>query len=139
MRHWLRRTLLATLALAAIPFQGCTLGCFTIAIPDFGSKSVQGVWLWRLSPETGLFERDVRFVFAAPVQQPGGEALDYQAAPADGSAPIPATTYVVRDPANPDHVTVQLVFSHADETSYYRASTYNGAGDSVLSTETMPL
>jgi len=139
MQSWLRRAVFGALVLAVVPLQGCTLGCFTIAIPDFVSKAVTGVWLWRLSPLTGLYERDVQLAFAPLTQLPDGERLDYQAAPSDGSPPMQMTTYVVRDPANPDQVTLRLLFSRIDEPGSYRASTYNGRGDSPLSSEMVPM
>ena len=139
MRSWLRGAVFGALVLAVVPLQGCTLGYLTIAIPDFVSKAVTGVWLWRLSPLTGLYERDVRLAFTPPTQQPDGEKLDYQAAPSDGSPPMQLTTYFVRDPANPDRVTLRLLFSRIDQPTRYRASTYNGNGDSPLSSEMLPM
>jgi hypothetical protein len=49
------------------------------------------------------------------------------------------TTYVVRDPANPDQVTLRLLFSRIGQPGSYRASTYNGKGDSSLSNEMLPM
>lgn len=139
MRRWLRRSALAAIAAVALCLQGCTVGCLTIEIPDFASKEVSGVWLWRLSPVTGLYERDTQFAFAAPVLAEDGERLDYQTAAVDGSPPLSLTAFVVRDPSNPDVVRLQLVFGRSDEPAYYRASTYNAAGDSPLSSEIVPM
>ncbi len=139
MRTRLRKIALATITVAALSLQGCTVGCFTIEIPDFASKAVSGVWLWRLSPVTGVYERDTQFVFGTPAPGEGGERLDYQAAPTDGSPPLSLTAYVLRDSSNPDEVRLQLLFSRADDPAYYRASTYNGAGDSPLSSEIVPM
>ncbi len=139
MRRWLRRTILGTLALAGTSLQGCSLGWFTISIPDFASKSVGGVWLWHLSAETGLWERDTQIAFGAPSLQADGEWLTYQAAPLDGSPTFPGWSQVVRSANNPDQVTLQLLFSRAEAAGTYRASTYNDAGDSPLSNESVAL
>jgi len=49
------------------------------------------------------------------------------------------TTYVVRDPASPDQVTLRLLFSRIDQPASYRASTYNGKGDSPLTSASLPM
>lgn len=134
----MRCRFLAVLALATLPFQGCSLGTITIAIPDFASKAVQGVWLWRATAATGVYEREVQFNFAGIQAGSAGDVLDYTLAAADGSPPIPVTTRLVRDAANPDRVTMQLVFSRGTAAAFYRASTYNQSGDSPLSTEILP-
>lgn len=139
MGRWLRYLALGLLILATVPVGGCTLALCTISIPDFSSKSVDGVWLWRLSATTGTYARDTRFVFADTVLQQAGEMMEYQSAAADGSKPISLTATLVRDPKNPDRVTLQLVFSRTEDAGYYRASTYNVNGDSPLSTEIVPL
>ena len=133
------RRLLPLLALASVVFQGCTLGTVTISIPDFASKSVQGVWLWRSTAFNGAYQREVQFSFGEFQPDAQGEALEYTASPADGSAPIPIPTYVVRDAANPDRVTVSLIFGRSEDAAFYRASTYNTSGDSPLSSEIVPL
>jgi hypothetical protein len=141
MDRWLKRLAFAALALAVIPLQGCSLSFVTIAIPDFSSKAVQGVWLWRLSDQTGLYEREAQFTFQAPVQGAQGEKLDYSVAPQGGSPLFGASTYVVRDEVNPDQVYLQLIYGR-DSTAtaaYYRASTYNQLGDSPLTAEIVPL
>jgi hypothetical protein len=135
----MRLRALAVLLLASLPIQGCVLGTVTISIPDFATKSVQGVWLWRSTSFNGVYEREVQFSFEELRPGAAGEALDYTAAPADGSPPVPITTYVVRDAANPDRVIVHLVFSRDEAVAFYRASTYNQSGDSPLSSEILPL
>ena len=139
MRRWLRHLALGALALAMLPLQGCELTLFTVSIPDFASKAVDGVWLWRLSPTTGLYERDTQFVFGDTVTTAKGEQLNYDAVATDDSAPFPVSTFLVRDPANPDRVTLKLLYSHPDTQGYYRASTFNVSGDSPLSSEILPL
>jgi len=139
MRRWLRRLALGALALTIIPLGGCQVALFTISIPDFASKAVDGVWLWRLSPATGVYQREMQFVFGNVIQKGGGESLDYDAQGTDGSSPLSMQAYVTRNPANPDQISVQLIFTRGDQPGYYRASTYNGVGDSPLSSESLPL
>jgi hypothetical protein len=138
MRRCLRRLALVALSLALLPLGGCTVALCTISIPDFGTKAVGGVWLWKLSAATGVYERDTLFLFGAMGRSDGAELLNYQAAPADGSTPLATTATLFREASNPDHVTLQLMFSRKDAAGYYRASTYNASGDSPLSTEILP-
>ncbi len=119
--------------LALLP--GCNLTYFTIDIPDFGSKSVQGVWLWRLSPQTGAYQRETQFAFG-PLQD---GVLDYTAIAADGTPPITISTHPGIDPENPARMVLRILYSRGDAPGYYRASTYNSSGDSPLSTEIVPL
>lgn len=139
MNRWLRRLVLGALVLLLVPAQGCSLALLTVTIPDFASKAVAGVWIWRLSPTTGAFERDTQFTFQGTRIAANGEILDYQATATSDGRTIPATAYVLRDPVNRDQVTLQLILSKVDETGYYRASTFNANGDSPLSLETLSL
>jgi hypothetical protein len=139
MRSWLRSLLLGALVVAAIPFGGCSLTYFTISIPDFSSKQVGGVWLWRLSTTTGLYARDTQFVLSPIVSGPTGEIIDYSVVMGGGTPPQGMTTQVARDKNNPDKVVLTLLFTQLDAPGYYRASTFNAAGDSPLSSEIVPL
>ncbi|CAG1001103.1 hypothetical protein MYXO_03020 [Myxococcaceae bacterium] len=134
-----RNALLALLVMGSLAFQGCTLSVVTIAIPDFGSKAIKGVWLWRSTSFNGVYEREVQFTFGGTAPTGSGEAVDYTMVPADGAPPIPVTTHLQRDPSNPDRVTVSLIFSRDEDVAFYRASTYNTSGDSPLTSEIVPL
>jgi hypothetical protein len=135
----LRRFACVALLLATLPFEGCQALSFTISIPDFTSKRVSGVWLWRWSTTNRVFQRDGQFLFGQPDPSPGGETLDYTLLPAGGGQALPFTAAVVREVANPDHVTLHLILSRTDSAGYYRASTFNAAGESPLSVEVLPL
>jgi len=111
----------------------------TISIPDFVSKQVSGVWLWVESPTTGLFERDAKLVFGQTHVGPNGESLDYVMTPTTGGQSMPFTANVSRDAANPDHVTLQLIFTRSEGAGYYRASSFNAAGESPLTDQILPL
>ena len=137
MRRWLHVVGLAALAL--LPLQGCSLSYFTIAIPDFESKAVQGVWLWRLSPTTGTYERDTQFVFVATEAVDGSELLTYSAVPGDGAPPVQISTYLTRDGQDPDRASLQLIYTRSSGTGSYRASSYNQLGDSPLTDEAIPM
>jgi len=139
MTSWLRRLALGSLVLSVLPLGGCQLECFTITIPDFASKAVQGVWLWRLSTATGAYERDTQFTFGPIEVAAAGDTVTYSTSPAGGSSPVSVTTYITRDPAQSDQVTVQLIYSRTADPGSYRASTYNTAGDSPLTSDTVSL
>jgi hypothetical protein len=118
---------------------GCQLTYFTISIPDFISKDVSGVWLWRQSPTTGLFVRDAQFVFQAVQDGPEGELLDYIATSSDGATSVPLSTGIVHDGEDTDRITLSLIFARTSEPGVFRASTYNAAGESPLTDEMVSL
>lgn len=125
------------LVFGPVSIGGCTAAAFTISIPDFVSKQVAGVWLWRWSPTTRTYQRDDQIVFGGREDGPTGEILDYVVAPVGGSAPLPFSTLLVRSPGNPDRVTLHLLFTRSQGPGSYRASTFNVTGDSPLSAEVL--
>ena len=130
---------ISALVLAALSLGGCQMVSFTISIPDFASKRVAGVWMWRWSTASGAFQRQDQLVFGEVDLDPTGESLDYVVTPVAGGQDLPFTAHVARDGANPDRVTLQLLFTRSQGTGYYRASTFNATGESPLSAEVLPL
>jgi hypothetical protein len=137
-RGKLRRAALAVLVAIALPvLTGCEIKMFTVEILGWDAYQVQGVWLWRYDQAAGRYQRDngIQFHRDQPTTQyqeqfpPGTELVLYTYA-GDGSE-MPAS--VQRDPNDPDRVTLQLWYLRFSEPGVFKASTYNAAGESVLS------
>ncbi|HYB12921.1 MAG TPA: hypothetical protein VEG67_05580 [Myxococcota bacterium] len=130
LRHALR---LAFLALS-LPVLGCdlALSSLTVEIPDFSSKQVEGIWVWRLSPQTNQYQRDTQIRFEGVTTLASGQTLTYATNTAGGVTNATFETGVVPDPADPDRVTVKLGFVRG-LPGVFKVTTYNAAGESPLS------
>lgn len=132
-------TLLAA-ALLLLAVQGCKWFEITVKIPDYDSRQVQGVWMWRKDSASGQWQRAGQIVFqpAAAAANPGDEALQYVVVQPDGFG-LPLRAPVQRDTAAPDRVTVRLWYARYLEPGEYRVSTYNESGESPLSPQSLDL
>ncbi len=133
MQKWTRVAARVLLAAALLPFFGCSLDFLTVRIPDFESKQVRGIWVWRRSEQTGQFVKDTQIVFGAIVKQTKGESLMYTTTygPLGERGSLP--TGVVRDPSNRNIVTLELGFLRRSPPGTFKVTTYNAIGDSPLS------
>ena len=137
----IRRTTRAALAaiLILLPFSlGCDYRPFGIAIAGFDEYQVQGINLWRRNAQTGQYERAHTIVLdraAAKWSNLQGEIVAFTTT--SGGIELPAE--IVRDPANPDLVTLRLVYFRVEQPGLFRASIYNAAGESPLSSEAITL
>ena len=123
-------------ALLCVPFAGCEITLLTIGIPDF--DHVDGIWLWRLSDATGQYERSGRIQFTPLEAGPQGEALGYRETCANGVVGIANQAWLSRSTGDPSTATVSLHYLSCEAPGgTYRASAYNGAGESVLSATTV--
>ncbi|HVP28122.1 MAG TPA: hypothetical protein VMW35_03050 [Myxococcota bacterium] len=118
---------------------GCDLQWVNVVIPDFGSKQVKGVWIWRLSEQTGQYVRDTEIVFETTANAGGHDILSYEttSGPLGERGTLP--TELVHDAQNPDQVTLQMGFMRLSAPGSFRVSTYNVAGDSPLSAASVQL
>jgi len=119
---------------------GCDLQWIRVTIPDFDSKGVTGVWVWRQSEQTGQFVRDTEIEIGdLVVAQNGLEIVSIvtTTGPLGERASLP--TGVERDAANPDRVTLSLGFTRLSAPGTFKVSTYNDVGDSPLSQESTQL
>jgi hypothetical protein len=120
----------------------CSLGCdyspLGIVIAGFDEFQVQGIDLWRRDEQTGQYEPAASIVFdraAAKWSNLQGEIVAFTTT--SGGIELPAE--VVRDPADPDRVTLRLVYFRVEEPGLYKASLYNAAGESALSSNAITL
>ena len=132
----------ALLLLAALPMllmlpaTGCNLQQFRIAITDFESADVTGIWMWR-EDAGGEFERNVEIQLGEPFVEGGVEMVEYTMIDAATQAEFQFAAPVVRDPANPDRAELDLFSLLWAEGGSYKASTYNEFGESPLSVQTL--
>jgi hypothetical protein len=126
LRHALRLALLTLV----LPLLACDPSWLTVKIPDFSSKKVEGIWIWRLSPQTNQYERDGLLLFESVTTLASGQILNYLSYSNAGDETL--TAGIVRDPANPDVVTLTLGFQRG-LPGVFKVSTFNAAGESPLS------
>ena len=132
MTRTLRRLALAILVLA-LPLGGCEFDVLLVAVPDFDSKQVQGLTLWRTA-SGGAVQRALDVGFLEPrVDEQGVEVIGYSYV-VDGE-PVEVWSQLHRDATNPDRVVLGFVALPVPEGDRYRISTFNTAGDSALSTQ----
>lgn len=135
-----RGAILLAMALLLLGVQGCKWFEITVRIPDFDSRQVKGVWMWRKDEATGQFERAGQIIFqpsTASGAVPTAE-LHYLVMQPDGVA-FPLRAPVERDKAAPDRVTVRLWYARYLDPGEYRVSTYNDSGESPLSPQSLDL
>jgi hypothetical protein len=137
----IRRTTRAALAaiLLLLPFSlGCDYAPFGIVIAGFDEYQVEGINLWRLDEQTGQYQPAGSIVFdrtAANWSNLQGEVIAFTTT--SGGVELPAE--VVRDPLNPDRVTLRLVYLRVENSGLYKATLYNAAGESALSAQPITL
>ncbi|HBZ68791.1 MAG TPA: hypothetical protein DEP35_03190 [Deltaproteobacteria bacterium] len=130
--HAFRLSLLALV----LPLLGCDLSWLQVEIPDFNSKQIEGVWIWRLSPQTNQYQRDTLVWFQGVTTQTSGEVLTYTSYAAQANVSL--TAAIGPDPASSDGVTVTLGFERG-LPGVFKVSTFNAAGESPLSAQSEAL
>jgi hypothetical protein len=140
MKRSIQRAAVLALAAIALCLGGCELKSLKIRIPDFDSKQVRGGWIYQLSENSREFEKMAHVAFVEPFDREGAEGLTYTVdgfVDAEGNQ-VHIETQVVRNPENPDQVTIQFWFP-CDQPIVIKVSTYNAIGESPLSDETLYL
>jgi len=135
------RALALSLALLSISvLGGCTLKELPIKLVGFGYGNVDGVWLWQLSPSDGHYVRTCRVSFSNSYYRQGVEYVSYTEYCLSGDANKgELEAQVVRSPSDPTSATLQLVITLPEALSTYRASSFNSAGESPLSSSSVQL
>ncbi|RIL06869.1 MAG: hypothetical protein DCC71_05225 [Proteobacteria bacterium] len=133
------RLAIAALTLLAVPLTGCETKRVVLELASFGTESVEGIWLWRLSEQSGVYERACRIPFGAIVAAGGGETLPYAQECNDGHAGLALESDVERAAEDPDTIRVALWYMRWEEPGTYKVSTYGADGESALSSTTLDL
>ncbi|MCG8591494.1 MAG: hypothetical protein MJE66_19540 [Proteobacteria bacterium] len=137
VQRTLRRSAVTLLLFAlTLPLFACE-GTERVAllIPGFEEQDVQGIWMWKLSDETGEYERfaEIRF---GEVQEYGAGVrwIEYTQSRVDGPLSLTFPAALLDDTGG---VQLELLLVLGDAPGLYKASSFNEAGESELSTQTL--
>ena len=136
MTRTLRRFAALAILTLALPLGGCDWDVLVVQVPDFDSKQVLGITLWRTTAQGAQRALDVELL-EPRLDEQGMELIGYSYL-ADGET-VEVWNQLHRDPANPDRVILGFVALPLPENVTYRISTFNAAGDSALSAQTFVL
>jgi hypothetical protein len=139
-----RSTSLSRVALAFVLLLlsfGCETRAVKMEIPAFGNGNVDGVWLWRRIEGTGKYKRACRFELDVPqLDQAGTEVLSYlQVCDTPGQAGMNLKATISRLPEDPSTIIVTMWYFRFDQPGQFKASAYNAAGESALSSASLSL
>jgi len=139
-RHWSRLVALLGL-LSCLPLFGCRWAeIVTVQIPDFDSSAVEGVWIWREAAAGGAFERNLHFrLDDTTYLRDGEEYVLYTLIEPSGESRWTLPARLERDPADQDRVKIRFLLLLVEGGGHFRASTYNAAGESALSAQTLDI
>jgi hypothetical protein len=127
IRHAVRLAFVAF----ALPIFGCGFAWLTVKIPDFNSKHIAGVWIWRLSPQINKYGRYSLIRFENVTTLPSGDVLNYTAISSQGHLLLSASLAHNTQ----DSVTVTLSFAEGSPPGTFKVSTFNASGESPLSAQ----
>ena len=139
-----RSTSLSRVALASVFLLlsfGCDTRADTMEIPGYGNGNVDGVWLWRLAEATGTYRRACRFELdATQLDATATEVLPYlQVCTTPGQIGLNLRATISRLPADPSTIVVTMWYFRYEAAGQFKASSYNAAGESALSSTTLSL
>lgn len=135
----LRGAVLA-LALLGLPFTtGCEMRTVQIQLPGYGDGAIDGIWLWKQI--SGTWTRVCRIDFTDRRITQQGETLSYVQNCINGKVRrgVVLPTPIARNPSAPSTITVELIYLRYEAAGTYRATAFNAAGESPLSTTSTTL
>ena len=133
------RSSLIALALCALSLVGCENKLVCLELTGLDAGNVGGIWLWRLSEQSGAYERTCRLVFGQTEFVGELEWLAYTQDCRDGSTGLKLWAPLQRSPANPETVTVELSYLRWEDPGTYKVSSYGLNGETALSESTLHL
>jgi len=108
-----------------------------IQLPSFDEAEIQGIWLWRLSEATQVFQPISEIRLGSRRIENGQELIEYELLePSGASSGITLSADVDRSGAAPQLALWVIRFGLPGE---FKATVYNAAGESPLSAETIVL
>ena len=133
MNRFVRSGVVA-LALCALSLAGCETKRLWLQVTGLDDGIIDGIWLWRLSQESGTYERACRFPFAG-TDAPGNiERLDYIQECGGGSTNLKFSVPIKRSLSHPDTVTVGIWYvDRYGGAGTYKISSYGLYGETSLS------
>ncbi len=137
MQRLLRRALMI-LFLCMTGLLACSVSAVRVELADFGAGRTDGIWLWK--PVSGSYARQCRIDLSDPFWLEGREVVSYLQSCLDGQSPnVPWTAEVERLPSDPETVRLVLVYQRSGTALPHRASAFNAAGESALSSTSLVL
>ncbi|MCL4686305.1 hypothetical protein KJ059_16325 [Myxococcota bacterium] len=137
MQRLLRRALMI-LFLCMPGLLACSVSAVRVELADFGAGRTDGIWLWK--PVAGSYARQCRIDLSDPFWREGREVVSYLQSCLDGqSSNVPWTAEVERLPGDPETVRLVLVYRRSGTALPHRASAFNAAGESALSSTSLML
>jgi hypothetical protein len=120
---------------------GCDTRAVTMELPGFGNGNIDGVWLWRLVEATGTYKRACRLELDAPqLDKTATEVLPYlQVCTTPGQVGVNLKATISRLPADPSAIVVTMWYFRFQQAGQFKASAYNAAGESALSSTALSL
>ena len=136
MTRWRRGAVCGVVSILALAITSCNVQWVNVMIPDFQSKQVQGVWIWRSSGATGAFSHDLQVAVPLQIVSPrvsGVQPGQWQIVPDSTGQGQLLFVMAQPDAANPDGITVKIGLVAPFTPGYVKVSTYNAAGESPVS------
>jgi hypothetical protein len=126
------------IVLAVAPITGCQLKTIKIRLAGFADGKIDALWFWR--PSGGKWTRICHYSISDPFLDGGVELVEYvQWCLDERGKGMTWRTKVQRLPADPNTVTLVLLYSSLGAATPHRASAVNAAGESALSSTALPL
>ncbi len=138
MNRYLRSGVVA-LALCSFSLVGCETKRLWLQVTGIDDGIIEGVWLWRLSEQSGSYERACRFLFGGETGFGDIESLAYTQECEDGQTGYALTVPVKRSQNQPDTITVGLWYLDWVGAGVYKVSSYGLYGETSLSDSTLEL
>lgn len=136
MNRFVRSGVVA-LALCAFSLVGCETKRLWLQVTGLDDGIIEGVWLWRLSEESGIYERACRFPFAGTGETGDVETLWYTQDCQDALAGFELWAPIKRSASQPDTITVGLWYVNWYGAGAYKISSYGLYGETSLSESTL--
>ncbi len=132
MKTLLKRASL-TLSLCAVVMMACSAASVRVELGEFGLGMTDGIWLWKAEGDS--FVRQCRIDISDPFVTEGREVVSYLQTCLDDRPESVEWLATVKRRAD-DSETVQLVLLYQSYGSAvaHRATAFNDAGESALST-----
>ena len=138
MRRAIPRGVILILAAVLLMLGGCEYRTIRISVPDFFTAEVEGIQMFRLDPVSGDYLPTGTILFLGePELVNGSWRLLYTTVGSDGewSMNVPAAL----DDVSGEGLLLDLWYARFEESGTFRAATFNEAGESALSAETVDL
>jgi hypothetical protein len=140
MRCRLVRGIVVALSLLSMPaLVGCEARSLRVQLPGFAGGTIDGIWLWKQI--SGQWTRVCRIDFEDYRITQSGEQISYVQNCINGVAAraLVFPTPVERVPGSTTTVEIELVYLRYEAPGSYRATAFNEAGESALSSTSLPL